>query len=571
MNTHAQDAPVAAGRSQTRILSLWLPRFATDRLMREEERPRVLIRPERGRQVLAAVDRHAAELGLEPGMALADARALEPGIAVSDWQAEEDARALADLAAWCVRYTPLVALDPSASCLSGVLGGDAALWLDVTGCAHLFGGPDLHLGEEALCADLLNRLAGRGISAHVGLADTAGAAWAVARFGPSALSRSGSSGGNGIVASGHQERAIARLPLTALRLPPATVEALARTGIRTVGALLDLPRGPLTARFGGEVSRRIDQALGRLDEPLSPLAPPSPYRVRLGLPEPIAERDAIEGATHRLLNRIHDRLEREQAGIRRARIAYFRTDGEVRTLNFATGRPVRDPEVLFRLITEKLDGLDPGYGIDVLILEALRVEPIEVVQRDLAGPRAGGGAGAEEAVVDALLDRIANRLGEERVTRPILVESHLPERAERRAPTLSGTPIRTLPPAPGSRAPGSHVPSPHAPSPHAPSPHVPIAARPIRMLVRPEPVEAMALLPDHPPARFKWRGVDYRVARAAGPERIAPEWWEADAHGHRSRDYFRIEDTGGRRFWLYREGLAERGEAPRWMMHGLMG
>lgn len=567
MKTKLQADPVAAERTRTRVLSLWLPRFATDRLMRDEgrseERPRVLIRPERGRQVLAAVDRRAADLGLEPGMALADARALEPGIAVADWQAEEDTRALAALAEWCVRYTPLVALDPSASCLSGVLGGDAALWLDVTGCAHLFG------GEEALCADLLNRLAGRGISAHLGLADTAGAAWAVARFGSGAGAvgrQSGSSGRSGIVAPGHQERAIVRLPLTALRLAPATVEALARTGIRTIGALLDLPRGPLTARFGGEVSRRIDQALGRLDEPLTPLAPPSPYRVRLGLPEPIAERDAIERASRRLLSRIHERLEREQAGIRRARIAYFRTDGEVRTLSFATGRPVRDPEVLFRLIVEKLEGLDTGYGVDVLILEALRVEPVEVVQRDLAGTRVTGAeeTSPEETSVGALLDRIANRLGEERVTRPILAESHLPERAERRVPTLSGTPVRRT-----NRDAGL----PHAPaSAQAPtSAHAPTSARPIRMLVRPEPVEAMALLPDHPPARFKWRGVDYRVARAAGPERIAPEWWEADAHGHRSRDYFRIEDTGGRRFWLYREGLAERGEAPRWMMHGLMG
>jgi protein ImuB len=511
-----------------RILSVWMPRFATERrgLEVQSDRPVALTRAERGRLVLTAVDLRATALGLEPGMALADARAMEPGLAVAEWAMEDDGIVLRDLARWCLRYTPLVSLDPSSSCVSGTVGGDAGLWLDVTGCAHLFG------GEEAMIADLVNRLAGLGLTAHAALAGTPGTAWATAHLAAPAK-------GWCVIPDGLERGAIQDLPTIALRLSTAHVEALERMGLRTVGHLMDLPRGPLTARFGGEPGRRIDQALGLIREPITPLAPPAPHRVRFGLPEPIADREDLAHGVRRLLARMCERLESERAGFRRLRIDFFRADGTTRSLSLSTGRPVRNPEALFRLISEKLDHLDAGFGVDVMVLEGERIETTTSRQPDLAGRT---GTGRDDDAVSALLDRLTNRLGPAKVHRPIPVQSHRPERAEARAPSQGRTDWRT------------------APTPSAP--------RPVRLLARPEPVDAIALLPDHPPARFRWRGVDYRVARAAGPERLAPEWWRSeDSH---TRDYFRVEDSEGRRFWLYRQGLIERGQAPSWMMHGLM-
>ncbi|MFX4223981.1 MAG: Y-family DNA polymerase [Thalassobaculum sp.] len=528
-----------APAARRRVIALWLPHFAVER-RRDGDPLQAVVTSDRGRRVIAGLAVGIA--GPAPGMALADARALIPDLALADWDPAADRAALRDLAAWCVRYTPLVALDPASSCLTGGTGGDAALWLDATGASHLFG------GEAAMVADLVNRLAGFGYTARACMADTPGIAWAVTRAASTPRP-------DVVVPAGAGLAAIARLPVVALRVPAAVAEALARSGLRAVGDVASLPRAPLAARFGPELARRLDQAAGGLHEPIEPLCPPAPHRVRLGLPEPIGLREDIEHGVRRLLERLCDRLERERAGLRRLRVDFFRAEGDVRSLTVGTGRPMRDPAALFRLIAEHLDRLDPGFGIDVMVMEAERVETRETIQRDLAGPIAAGPivtsrpvgeTGVAEGVQD-LVDRLANRLGEDRVHRLEPVESHIPERAERPAP-----------PATVSRWPDA-----------APLP----VPRPARLLRRPEPVEATALLPDHPPARFRWRGVDYRIARAAGPERIAPEWWEdlpaGRTRGGRTRDYFRLEARDGQRFWLYREGLAERGEAPRWYVHGL--
>lgn len=539
-------SPAARGR---RVIALWLPHFAVERRRCETAARRgapetapettggavqAVATSERGRRVIAGLA--AGLAGLAPGMALADARALAPELTVADWDPASDRTALRDLVAWCVRYTPLVAFDPASACLRDGIGGDAALWLDVTGASHLFG------GDAAMTADLVNRLAGFGYTARACMADTPGIAWAVVRA--AATGRA-----DMVVPTGAGLAAIARLPVSALRVPPATAEALARSGLRSIGDVSALPRAPLAARFGPELARRLDQAAGTLHEPIDPLSPPAPHRVRLGLPEPVSLREDIEHGVRRLLARLCARLERERAGLRRLRVDFFRAEGDVRSLTVGTGRPARDPVALFRLIAEHLDRLDPGFGIDVMVMEAERVETRATVQKDLAGGlRAGNpAAGGMEDGVQDLVDRLANRLGENRVHRLEPVESHIPERAERPAPpaAVSAWPGAVPPPVP----------------------------RPPRLLRRPEPVEATALLPDHPPARFRWRGVDYRVSRAAGPERIAPEWWEdlpaGRPRGGRTRDYFRVEGAEGQRFWLYREGLAERGEAPQWFLHGL--
>ena len=525
-------------REPRRILHLWLPYLSVERYRRDvgggvEERALVLARDEQARRVVAAACPQAAMAGVAVGRSVTDALALEPGLLVAAMDPAADRTALERLADWCGRYTPQVAVDP----MGGDIG-DGGLWLDITGCAHLFG------GEAALLRDLEIQLAGLGWTARMALADTPGAAWAVARFGDRASQ---------VIEPGAQGAAIARLPLAALRLPSAAVEGLERVGLRQVEALIPVARSPLTARFGPAVALRLDQALGRAPEPISPRAPVFPHRVRLGLPEPIATTEDVARATQRLLARLIERLEREHRGARRLRLAFYRVDGTVRQLTIGTSRPSRDAAALFRLLAEHFDKLDPGFGIDVVTLEALELDAAAPIQSGLTNDTHD--AGGTGIAVQDLTDRLANRLGTRAVSRPVPRESHVPERAEvlvsvgRNAGERwsGGSSDGALNGAPGiTRGP----------------------SRPPRLLRRPERIEATALLPDHPPARFRWRGAEVRIGRATGPERLAPEWWREQAR-HATRDYFRVEDTDGRRYWLFREGLAERGEAPVWYLHGL--
>ncbi len=539
-----------------RFLSVWLPHFSVERMRAldagagagadagaDRSRPAVVVREERGRRVLAGLDRNAAARGLTAGQGLADVRALDPDLSVLEADPDGDRKALDRLARWAVRWTPSVTID-----LPSCETGEAGLRLDTTGTDHLFG------GEQALVAEVVDRLARLGFTARAALAGTAGASWALARFAP---------GGRTLVVPPGQERArLAGLPLSALRLPAAVVEGLERVGIRRIDALDRLPRAPLVARFGPVVTQRLDQALARLPEPSSPLPPTPPHRVRLGFPEPILHPDDLLRTIRRLLDRLGERLAREQAGTRSVRVGFWRVDGEVREIAVRTARPTRDAAVLSRLLEEKLGFLDPGLGIDMAILEASPTETLGAAQTGLAEEAAA----RAEAEVAGLTDRLINRLGPEAVTRLSPVASRLPERAERPVSITIETARKTTIQTKASVSP-SHRP--------------PVAARPIRLLSRPERIEATALLPDHPPVRFRWRGADHRVARAAWPERIAPEWWRAglsststerpdeESSTRSTRDYFRVEDGTGRRWWLFREGLAERGEAPVWYLHGL--
>jgi protein ImuB len=528
-------------REARRILHLWLPYLSIERYRREMgpaggERALVLARDEQARRVVAAACPLASTAGIAVGRSVTDALALEPGLMVAASDPAADRVALEALADWCGRYTPQVAVDPA-----GGETGDGGLWLDITGCAHLFG------GEAALLDNLVTRLSGLGWTGRAALADTAGAAWAVSRFGARATQ---------VIEPGAQRSAVARLPLAALRLPPAAVEGLERVGLRRVEALIPVARSPLTARFGPAVALRLDQALGLAPEPISPRAPMFPHRVRLSLPEPIATTGDVALATQRLLARLIERLEREHRGARRLRLAFYRVDGTVRQLTIGTSRPSRDSAALFRLLAEHFDKLDPGFGIDVITLEALELDAAAPTQTGLAHDSRGGPRQSNSVAIADLTDRLINRLGAKAITRPVARESHVPERAEAFAPIALAREERWPRdlPGPGGASDASGVTS--------------GSSRPPRLLRRPERVEAMALLPDHPPARFHWRGAEVRVGRATGPERLAPEWWRDQAR-HATRDYFRVEDVEGRRYWLFREGLAERGEAPVWYLHGL--
>jgi len=485
--------------------------------------PLALVLSERGTLRVVAVNAAAATEGIGPGQSVSDARALYPGLKVHPADPAADAKGLAGLAEWCERYSPWAATD-----------GEDGVRIDITGSAHLFG------GEAALIDDLAGRLRRMGLSARIAIADSPGAAWAWSHYG-----KLGAAGADGILAPGGASAALEPLPIAALRLTAEPVAGLRRLGLYRIGDLYRMPRAPLAARFGGQVAWRLDQALGREEEPISPPRPVPAFQVSLRWAEAIGERDAIQAATETLLARLGRLLEEAHQGARRLELALHRVDGSVARVAIGTARAARDPRHLMRLFGDRLDAIDPGFGIEAMILSARATDRLDAGQLAL-----GNGAGpSERDAVGRLVDRLQNRLGRRNVVALDPVDSHIPERAVRfvaagaQMPTADG---------------GFSADQP----------------RPIRMLPSPEPIEAMAPVPDDPPVWFRWRRLAHRIVRAEGPERIAPEWWRhlSESTVPRVRDYYRLEDDGGRRFWVYRDGLYETDDtddAPTWYMHGV--
>jgi protein ImuB len=491
-----------------RIISLWLPNWPTDRLNRRQplpaETPVVTVEEVGGRALVAAPNLIAAANGILPGLSLADARALMPGLAVFPADPSGDAAALARLADWCIRYTPLVALD-----------GANGIWLDIAGAAHLFG------GEADLLADLHNRLGRLGYRNQAAIADTPGAAWAAARF---------LSGEDRIVASGEARAMLAGLPVAALRLPPAIAGDLERLGLRRIADLYPLPRAALARRFGLLPGERLDQALGRCEEPISPRLPAPLHQVRQVLAEPIIDADNIAAVLQRLMNRLCGELAIAGRGARKLELGCYRVDGRAVKLSVGTSKPSRDERALLRLFAERLERIDPGFGIEALTLSAPHVEPLADLQ--LALKR---GEAVESGDLSPLIDRLGNRLGFDRLSRAVPRESHLPERALQRLAALAS------PPRPSALS------------------RWPDRKSPLRLLTRPEPVQASAPI-GSAPEEFFWRGRRRRIRRADGPARVSCEWWRGERNG--PRDYWRLEDEEGGRFWLY-------GQAGGWYLHGL--
>ncbi|MFC3230812.1 DNA polymerase Y family protein [Marinibaculum pumilum] len=584
-----------------RFLALWLPYWPTDRLSptgdgggdgggdSTSSAAWALTESVQGGVRLFAVDRRAAALGLRPGMSAADARALLPELRCREADRAADDAALQRLVRWCGRYSPWVAAD-----------GADGVRMDISGCAHLFG------GEAAMACDLAGRLRARGLVVRLAIADSAAAAWALARF--AAGERDGGDAaempeeeGILIAPPGEREAPLRPLPLAALRLEPARLEALNRVGLRRIGDLIGLPRASLARRFGADLLERLDAALARAERPLSPAMPVPDWRVRLTFPEPVALRGDLDAGCLRLLQALCARLERDGRGARRLTLTLYRSDGDSQDLQIGTARPVRDPGHLMRLFAERLGEAAPGFGIDVMILSAPVTEwlPAEQAGAPAAvlappepvpeGPVSGGPAPAGsvpagggdhtapqgrahgfEAALAPLLDRLTVRLGAAQVRCLLAVEAHLPELAERYLPALE---------AAGSRSPagsGAGRWDPAAPP------------RPVSLLPRPEPVAVEAVAAgDAPPLLFRWRRVLHRVVAAEGPERIAPPWWQAlsvtEAPLPPARDYYRVEDAEGRRFWLFRlchaqggtaqgsgaQGSGAQGTDEGWFLHGL--
>ena len=487
----------------------------------------------------------AETAGLAIGDLLADARAKAEFLQVRDADPVADDAALRRLALWATRYTP------TASPWGEDNGADG-FFLDITGAAHLFG------GEEKLLADLAARLRKNfGLPARLAVADTPGAAWALSRFHKTPAC---------VLPSGQEATALAPLPIAALRLAPDTRATLRRLGFKTVGMLLDKPRAPFAARFPTELLRRVDQALGRVDEPLVPVVAPPVYHSLRYLIEPIFTHDAIIAHANRLMQTLIHVLTRDDVGARALRLCLYNVDGAVEAIDIGLTLPTRNVSHVARLIELKLEALaatcDAGFGFEAIGLAVTCAEPMPARQTELTpshpSPASGGGSGWGDGDrterCAALIDALRQRLGPHSVRRFEPMASHLPERAE------------VLPPIDGE-------------APAWPEPEQ--KPRPLLLLPHAEPAEDVtALVPDGPPRRFSWRGVTYDVTGAQGPERIGAEWWRRplptlprkrgrEMEGT-TRDYYLVEDSTGHRFWLFREGLYGRETAQaQWFVHGL--
>jgi len=509
--------------------------------------PLVISRRQNNTQRILARDERAEALGLTPGMGIADACAMYPDIDIIETDPDADLRLLESLADWCSRYTPLVALD-----------GTHSLFLDISGCAHLFG------GERTLLDDIVARLLFQGFDARASLAASPGAAWAAARL-----------HGGHILDGGEEEAFLAPLPLWALRIEPDVCSSLESVGLRTVGAIMAAPRAPLARRFGKGPLLRLDQALGNLDEAISPRLPVPALSVERHLIEPLTRTDDIETLVFLLAASLKSDLERRGEGARMLQLMLFRVDGAVSRISVGTSRPMRDPQFVRRLFRERLmaleDVIDAGCGFDLARLMVVSAAAFDQPQADLSG--ISNDEGADLAL---FADRIGARLGEGAIMKSARVESHLPEHAVSVLPFAKQV-AKKVGKTPEMEAAEADI-------------ALPWPERPIRVLRHPEPLDVPATeVPEGPPLRFHWRRALYRVERAEGPERIAPEWWsmppdpkprEDDADDRDdalllslsvrlTRDYFRVEDTQGRRYWLYRQGQYASGHQPSWFMHGI--
>uniref|UniRef100_UPI004055E01E Y-family DNA polymerase n=1 Tax=Hoeflea alexandrii TaxID=288436 RepID=UPI004055E01E len=487
---------------------------------------------------IVALDQRARARGIRPNQTLSDARALVPDLDCHPADDEASRALLVKIAGWCERYTPLVALDTAPE-----VARDHGLFMDITGCAHLLG------GEAALIADLEARLRAQGFHVRLCLADTPGAAWAMARYGQER-----------ILAEGAHAGAVLPLTLSGLRLPPEMVASLGRVGLKTIGCIAGLPRAPLAARFGARLMQRLDQALGREAEAISPIMPVAELSTERRFAEPVTHQDEISHVIAALAAGIIEPLERRGLGLRSCRLKLFRVDGHVSLLDVQTARPLRDARMIARLFAERIaglhDDLDAGFGFDLIRLDVVHADPFEGGQMEMMAHHAAGQGH------DALVDRLGARLGLDRVQRFVLADTHIPERSFGRQPVAHLG-------APGSgarRSAAGNAALAFSPDPQADGG---IITRPLILFDRPELMQTIAEVPDGPPLRFRWRNVSYEVARSEGPERIACEWWR-DGRGARTRDYFRVEDRQGYRFWMFRHGLYGRETSePAWYMHGL--
>jgi protein ImuB len=509
-----------------RVISIWLPFWKTDRLERRgggvklhEPSPLAVIAPGKGGKRLLALNSPAREAGLRAGMLLTDACAMLPSLATAPHEPQAEWLELKRLAASCNRFSPWTAPDEP-----------DGLWIEATGLAHLFG------GEDALMRHILHYLHGLGFSARAAMAGTPGAAWGLARFAPSSCL---------IIPPGEEARHLASLPVKALRIDADSAALLVRLGLTTIGQIVRIPRASLRARLGKAITCRLDQALGRQGEALSPLMPEPVYAARLEFADPLTAMEGLQETARILIGSVAEKLKADGKGARRFSLVLFDTQNGRTEMSVRMARPTSEPKHIGRVFKEKLAALegrfDPSLGFDAAALYAMRAEPLQNRQADLLDGVFDSGESGER--IAQFLDRVTARLGEKAATRFAFKASHWPERAASHVPATAS--------AQTSAAPALSAP------------------RPLTLLPRPEPIGVIALVPDYPPRKFVWRRCHHKVTKAEGPERISPEWWPTEEKVAAARDYYRVEDEKGQRFWLYRERISSRAEEQRWFLHGL--
>ncbi len=496
---------------QKRFVSIWFRHLTTDwftlRNPALRQVPFVLSMPLHGRMTITAVNIHAQTQGIDTGMVLADARAIIPGLEVLDDKPELTIKLLKGLAIWCIRYTPLAAIDEP----DGIM-------LDVTGCSHLRGGDKPYLTE------IITRLRTLGYGVKAAMADTMGAAWAVARY----VQRSS------IIDSAQHMETLLSLPPAALRLEPGTIERLQKLGFRHIKDFIVIPRSSLRRRFGQHLIQRLDQAMGREEEAIIPVQPVEPYQERLPCLEPIVTATGIEIALQRLLDALCLRLQQEQKGLRNASLKGYRTDGKMEEVSIGTNRPSNNIVHLFKLFETGLCTIEPALGIELFVLEAGKVEDLCPLQEKLWE----GTHGLEDNRLSELIDRLAGKMGAHVIHRYIPDEHHWPERSMKPADSIDEKPS---------------------------SPWKDERPRPLQLLSKPEPIEVTAPIPDYPPMLFRYKGKLHTIKKADGPERIEREWWlEEGEH----RDYYCVEDEEGHRYWVFRSGHYSEAKAYQWFMYG---
>ncbi len=477
----------------------------------------------KGGKRLLALNGAGREAGLRPGMLLTDACAMLPTLAVAPHDPQAEGDELKRLAAACNRFSPWTAPD-----------APDGIWLEASGLAHLFG------GEQPLLRAILTYLHDLGFAARAALAGTAGVAWGLARYSNAVAT---------IVPPGDEAAAIAPLPVKALRIGADSAALLNRLGLKTVGQILDIPRASLRARLGTAITARLDQALGREGEALSPLMPEPVYAARIEFADPLTAFAGLEQTVRILIGDVAQKLKADGKGARRFALMLFDTENGATKLSVRMTRSSCQPGHIFRVFKERLTALEGRFGthmgFDAAALYAMRAEPIESRQTDLLGSASDDGGDRER--IAQFLDRVSARLGEKAASRFAFEESHWPEHAAHQVSATASAQMQVT-------APAFSLP------------------RPLMLLPRPEPIDVIALVPDYPPRKFVWRRRHHKIARAEGPERISPEWWRGASGGEKipaARDYYVVEDEDGQRFWLFREGVYGKSEDQFWFMHGL--
>lgn len=491
-----------------RYVAIWFRFLLTDWFIIRRpalgEIPFVLASSDHGRMIVTAASTIAENLGVVKGMVVADARAYIPGLEVIDDPPGQAEKLLKRIADWCICFSPVVSIDlPD------------GLIMDVTGCAHLWGGETKYLNE------IHKRFQTRGYQVRAGMADTIGAAWAVSRFGKDLL-----------VQEGDGKEALLCLPPNALRIEPAIVERLFKLGLRQIEDFINMPAASLRRRFGESLLKRLDQALGYEAEFVESVTPMEPYQERLPCLEPIASATGIEIAIEELLRVLCGRLKKEGKGLRLASLKCFRVDGEIISVGISTNRPSSNPKHLFQLFEIKVSTIEPALGIELFLLEALKVEDQDPVQERIWD----ASCGLDHPDLSELLDRLSGKIGASSIQRYLPDEHYWPERSVKKAGSLDET---------------------------ASTAWILDRPRPVQLFAKPENIEVTAPIPDYPPMFFRYKGKIHKISKADGPERIEQEWWiEEGQH----RDYYAVEDEEGKRYWIFRSG--HYSEEYKWYLHG---